>query len=110
MSNDEFQVTVTTTAPTPGAEHKEYGTELMQNAMGLNPTVVEAKMTLMTKHVDGTYNFTTVDFDRSRETQLSAVSRTISAPIYNTLAASFDKLVARDPEQVEMIDVNNNQR
>jgi hypothetical protein len=102
MSNpNEFDITVTTTAPTPSQEHREYGTELMNDAMGFNGDIVEAKMTLMTKKTDGTTNFTTVDFQRERDQQLNVVSRTINQGIYDQLANSFDKMVYGNKTQIE---------
>lgn len=102
MSNqNEFEVTVTTTAPTPSQEHREYGIELMNNAMGFNGDVVEAKMTLMTKKTDGTTDFTVVDFQREREQQLNIVSRNINQTIYDHLSSSFDKMVHGKKPEIE---------
>ena len=102
MSNpNEFDITVTTTAPTPSQEHREYGQEIMHDAMGFNGDIVEAKMTLMTKKVDGSTSFTTVDFQREREQQLNVVQRTVNQTIYDQLSSSFDKMVYGDKARIE---------
>lgn len=102
MSNpNEFDITVTTTAPTPSQEHREYGQEIMNDAMGFNGDIVEAKMTLMTKKTDGSTSFTTVDFQREREQQLNVVQRTVNQTIYDQLSSSFDKMVYGDKARIE---------
>ena len=102
MSNsNEYEVTVTTTAPVPGQEHREYGQELINDAFGFNGDIVEAKMTLMTKKNDGSTNFTVVDFHREREQQVNVVSRSINQTIYDQLATSFDKMVYGNKPQIE---------
>ncbi len=102
MSNsNDHTITVTTTAPEPAEQHREYGIDLMNDAMGFNSDVVEAKMTLMTRKLDGSTNFTTVDFQRDREQQLRVVSRNINQDIYDRLATSFDKMVYGDKPRIE---------
>lgn len=102
MSNaQDYQITTTTTSPEPSPEHAEYGNALMQDAMGLNPSIVEAKMSLMTKDVNGNTSFTVVDFDRSREVKLNVVTRSINNDIYDKLASSFDRMVHGDKKAIE---------
>lgn len=100
-NNQDYQVTTTTTSPEPSPEHGEYGNVLMQDAMGLNPNIAEAKMSLMTKDLDGNTTFTVVDFDRSREVKLNIISRNINNEIYDKLATSFDRMVHGDRKEIE---------
>lgn len=93
MSNNEYNVTTTLTAPTPSGEHEQMGMQWAKDAFGINPDVAEAKATLMVKDNNGNTTFTVVDFDRSRELQLQVTNRTIQSEVYVQLSNSFDKMI-----------------
>lgn len=103
MSN-QFTVTTSLNANQVGEEHKPIAAEYAQQAFGLANDVVEARMVLMTKHADGKTNFTSVDFDRSRDVQLNVRSRNLHQDLYTRLSASFDSMnsnIARIAEASE---------
>ena len=101
MSN-EYNTITTVTSPEPSETHEGIGNELMRDAFGLNPNVVEAKATLMVKDNEGRTSFTVVDFNRGRDIQLQMSTRHINEQVYGQLSSSFDKMVAQfETKQIE---------
>lgn len=82
------------------ASNDEAREAIMGNIYNADNPVVRSHAAITSQHQDGTYSFTTVDYDVNRDVQLKVSTRGIVEDHFNVMADDFAKLVnnVRDGE------------